>query len=113
MLAECENKTVFDFVEEHPLAIQIAGCGRMLSQKPIYKNAVRKLLILIFGCPVKKIVNNMGGSALMRDEPLAVGSSKMQLRGRWRSCHCQDAVRMGIMTQSMLPVGRDGRKRGC
>ena len=25
-----------------------------------------------FGCPVKKIVNKMGGSALMRDEPLAV-----------------------------------------
>lgn len=64
----------FDFGEEHPIAIQIAGC-----EPDVVAEAARiceargaQIIDLNFGCPVKKIVNNMGGSALMRDEPLAI-----------------------------------------
>lgn len=62
-----------DYAEEFPIAVQIAGCEPDLVSEAARICADRgaHIIDLNFGCPVKKVVNGMGGSALMRDEPLA------------------------------------------
>ena len=59
--------------EEAPLAVQLAGCEPEVMAEAARLNEDRgaALIDINFGCPVKKIVNKQGGSALMRDEPLA------------------------------------------
>jgi tRNA-dihydrouridine synthase B len=58
---------------EFPMAVQLAGCEPDVMAEAARMNVERGAAIIDinFGCPVKKIVNKMGGSALMRDEPLA------------------------------------------
>lgn len=58
---------------EFPMAVQLAGCEPDVMAEAARMNVDRGAAIIDinFGCPVKKIVNKMGGSALMRDEPLA------------------------------------------
>lgn len=62
-----------DYGRESPLAVQLAGCEPEVMAEAARINVGRgaALVDINFGCPVKKIVNKMGGSALMRDEPLA------------------------------------------
>lgn len=62
-----------DYRTEGTTAAQIAGCDPEVIAEAARMNADRGAAIidLNFGCPVKKIVNKMGGSALMRDEALA------------------------------------------
>lgn len=64
----------FDFDDEFPIAVQIAGCEPdvVAEAARICADRGAHLIDLNFGCPVKKIVNNMGGSALMRDEDLSI-----------------------------------------
>ncbi len=64
---------VSDFDQEFPLVVQIAGCEADVMAEAARINADRGAAIIDinFGCPVKKIVNGSGGSALMRDEKLA------------------------------------------
>ncbi|MDY0030096.1 MAG: tRNA dihydrouridine synthase DusB [Pseudobdellovibrionaceae bacterium] len=69
-----KKREMFDFENEFPIAVQLAGC-----EPDVVAEAARiceargaHLIDLNFGCPVKKIVNNMGGSALMRDEDLSM-----------------------------------------
>ena len=59
--------------EEAPMAVQLAGCEPEVMAEAARLNADRgaALIDINFGCPVKKIVNKQGGSALMRDEGLA------------------------------------------
>ena len=59
--------------EEAPLAVQLAGCEPAVMAEAARLSADRgaALIDINFGCPVKKIVNKQGGSALMRDEALA------------------------------------------
>jgi tRNA-dihydrouridine synthase B len=61
------------YTEEFPMAVQLAGCEPDIMAEAARINADRGAAIidLNFGCPVKKIVNKFGGSALMKDEPLA------------------------------------------
>jgi len=56
--------------EDHPLAIQLAGCEPEVMAEAARLNADRGAAIIDinFGCPVKKVVNKAAGSALMRDE---------------------------------------------
>lgn len=58
---------------EFPMAVQLAGCEPDVMAEAARMNVDRGAAIIDinFGCPVKKIVNKMGGSALMRDESLA------------------------------------------
>lgn len=62
-----------DYRAEGTVAAQIAGCDPEVIAEAARMNADRgaTFIDLNFGCPVKKIVNKMGGSALMRDEALA------------------------------------------
>jgi len=63
-----------DYAEEFPMAVQLAGCDPDVMAEAAKLNADRGAAIIDinFGCPVKKIVTKMAGSALMRDEDLAV-----------------------------------------
>lgn len=63
-----------DYAEEFPMAVQLAGCDPDVMAEAAKMNADRGAAIIDinFGCPVKKIVTKMAGSALMRDEDLAV-----------------------------------------
>ncbi len=58
---------------ERPFAIQLAGCEPEVMAEAARLNEGRgaDMIDINFGCPVKKVVNGMAGSALMRDEMLA------------------------------------------
>lgn len=63
-----------DFSDDGIMAVQLAGC-----EPDVVAEAARMvegkgaaIIDLNFGCPVKKIVAKYGGSALMRDENLAL-----------------------------------------
>ncbi|MFQ5764056.1 MAG: tRNA dihydrouridine synthase DusB [Rhodospirillales bacterium] len=59
--------------EEHPMAVQLAGCEPDVVAEAARLNEDRgaALIDLNLGCPVKKVTNGDAGSALMRDEALA------------------------------------------
>ncbi len=56
--------------EEHPMAVQLAGCepGVMAEAAKLNADQGAALIDINMGCPVKKVVNGYAGSALMRDE---------------------------------------------
>lgn len=55
------------------MAVQLAGCDPDVMAEAARLNQDRgaALIDINFGCPVKKVVNKLAGSALMRDEKLA------------------------------------------
>jgi len=61
--------------EEHPMAVQLAGCEPEVVAEAARLNEDRGAAIIDInmGCPAKKVVNGVAGSALMRDELLAAG----------------------------------------
>jgi len=62
-----------DFKGEFPLAVQILGfdADMIAETVKIMTDKGAALIDLNFGCPAKKIVNKVCGSALMRDEKIA------------------------------------------
>lgn len=75
MLDELKRGKLDDanYAEEFPMAVQLAGCEPHLMAEAAKVNVDRGAAIIDinFGCPVKKVVKNLAGSALMRDEKLA------------------------------------------
>lgn len=67
------RKMAEHYGEHRPIAVQLAGCEPGVMAEAAQLNVERGATIIDinFGCPVKKIVNKMGGSAIMRDEALA------------------------------------------
>ena len=61
------------YTGESPMAVQLAGCEPDIMAEAARMNEARGAAIIDinFGCPVKKVVNKMAGSAMMRDEKLA------------------------------------------
>lgn len=61
------------YAEEYPMAAQLAGCEPDVMAEAARMNVDRGAAIIDinFGCPVKKVVTKMAGSALMKDEILA------------------------------------------
>ncbi|CAK0765357.1 putative tRNA-dihydrouridine synthase [uncultured Gammaproteobacteria bacterium] len=59
--------------EEHPFAVQIAGCEPevMAEAARLNRDLGAAMIDINFGCPAKKVVRGEAGSALMRDERLA------------------------------------------
>lgn len=55
------------------MAVQLAGCEPDVMAEAARLNAARGAAIIDinFGCPAKKVVNKLSGSAIMRDERLA------------------------------------------
>ena len=58
---------------ERPFAVQLAGCDPEIMAEAAKLNEDRgaDIIDINFGCPVKKVVGAMAGSALLRDELLA------------------------------------------
>lgn len=75
MLEEARGSTKAseDYMEEFPIAVQLAGCEPEIMAEAARMNEGRGAAIIDinFGCPVKKVVNKLAGSALMREEALA------------------------------------------
>ena len=61
------------YAEEFPMVVQLAGCEPRVIAEAARLNVERGAAIIDinFGCPVKKVINNFAGSALMKDEALA------------------------------------------
>jgi tRNA-dihydrouridine synthase B len=59
--------------EEFPMAVQLAGVDPEVMAEAARLNVDRGAILIDInmGCPMKKVVNNFAGSALMRDEKLA------------------------------------------
>ena len=59
--------------EEHPMAVQLAGCEPEIMAEAARLNEDRgaSLIDLNLGCPAKKVTNGYAGSSLMRDEDLS------------------------------------------
>lgn len=55
------------------MAVQLAGCepAVMADAARLNRDRGAAIIDINFGCPVKKVVNKLAGSALMRDEPQA------------------------------------------
>ena len=60
--------------EEAPVAVQIAGTDAPMMADAAAYNIDRgaRIIDINMGCPAKKVCNRWAGSALMRDEPLAL-----------------------------------------
>lgn len=75
MLEECRRSALppVSYAEEFPMAVQLAGCEPDIVAEAARINVERGAAIIDinFGCPVKKVVTNFAGSALMKDETLA------------------------------------------
>ena len=56
--------------DEHPMAVQLAGCEPevMAEAAKLNEDLGAHIIDINMGCPVKKVVNGHAGSALMRDE---------------------------------------------
>lgn len=61
------------YAEEFPMAVQLAGCEPdiIAEAAKVNEDQGAAIIDLNFGCPVKKVVNNFAGSALMKDEKLS------------------------------------------
>ncbi|RZI75701.1 MAG: tRNA dihydrouridine synthase DusB [Variovorax sp.] len=61
--------------EPGPIAVQIAGTDAAMMAEAAQYNIDRgaQIIDINMGCPAKKVCNKWAGSALMRDEPLALG----------------------------------------
>ena len=71
--ARASLRSSTDCAEEFPMAVQLAGHDPEIMAEAARLNVDRGAAIIDinFGCPVKKVVNKLAGSALMRDEALA------------------------------------------
>ncbi len=60
--------------EQGPIAVQIAGTDAAMMAEATHYNIDRgaQIIDINMGCPAKKVCNKWAGSALMRDEPLAL-----------------------------------------
>lgn len=71
---ECRrNRKKHFYGDEFPIAVQLAGCepDMVAEAARIHEAQGASIIDINFGCPVKKIVTNFAGSALMKDIPLA------------------------------------------
>ena len=66
------QKAAWDPIEE-PISMQLVGCDPESMAEAAKLNADRgaDIIDINFGCPVRKVVNGLAGSALMREVPLA------------------------------------------
>jgi tRNA-dihydrouridine synthase B len=67
------RKTSTDCAEEYPMAVQLAGCEpeAMAEAARLNEDRGAAIIDINFGCPAKKVVNKLSGSAILRDEALA------------------------------------------
>ena len=69
---QSEQKFAWDPSEE-PVSMQLVGCdpGSMSEAAKLAEDRGASVIDINFGCPVRKVVGQLAGSALMREVPLA------------------------------------------
>ena len=69
---QSRQKTAWDPIEE-PVSMQLVGCdpGSMSEAAKLQEGNGAAIIDINFGCPVRKVVGQFAGSALMREVPLA------------------------------------------
>jgi len=69
---QSEQKFAWDPSEE-PVSMQLVGCdpGSMAEAAKLAEDRGASVIDINFGCPVRKVVGQLAGSALMREVPLA------------------------------------------
>ena len=76
MIIEAQNalQKIIRDDSDGPLSVQLAGCEPEVMGEAAKLNEDKgaDIIDINFGCPVKKVVNGDAGSALMRNEPLAL-----------------------------------------
>ncbi len=121
----------YDRENSAPIAVQLAGCDPEIMAKAAWLNEAygADLIDINFGCPVKKVVKKLAGSALMRDEPLATDimkacvcavdipvSVKMRLGWDWRKINApslaEKAQKAGVQMITVHGRTREQRYRG-
>jgi tRNA-dihydrouridine synthase B len=67
------QKLASDCAEEYPMAVQLAGWdpADMAEAARLNQDRGAAIIDINMGCPAKKVVNKLAGSALMREEDLA------------------------------------------
>jgi tRNA-dihydrouridine synthase B len=67
------RKLASDCAEEYPMAVQLAGWdpSDMAEAARLNEDRGAAIIDINMGCPAKKVVNKLAGSALMREEDLA------------------------------------------
>lgn len=67
------QKLASDCAEEYPMAVQLAGWdpADMAEAARLNQDRGAAIIDINMGCPAKKVVNKLAGSALMREEVLA------------------------------------------
>ena len=67
------RKAAWDPVEE-PVSMQLVGCdpASMAEAAKLQEGNGAAIIDINFGCPVRKVVGTLAGSALMREVPLAI-----------------------------------------
>lgn len=106
-------KMATNCAEEHPMAVQLAGCEPevMADAARLNRDRGAAIIDINFGCPVKKIVNKQAGSALMKDEPLAARILEatvkavdlpvtLKMRTGW-DAHTRNAARLARMAEDI------------
>ncbi|RST51420.1 tRNA dihydrouridine synthase DusB [Variovorax sp. MHTC-1] len=74
--------------EPGPIAVQIAGTDAAMMAEAAQYNIERgaQIIDINMGCPAKKVCNKWAGSALMRDEPLALEIVEAVVRAAMPHC---------------------------
>ena len=93
------RKTSTNCAEEYPMAVQLAGCEpeAMAEAARLNEDRGAAIIDINFGCPAKKVVNKLSGSAILRDEALAARLMEatvkavsvpvtMKMRTGWDEC---------------------------
>ena len=67
------QKAAWDRIEE-PVSMQLVGCDphSMAEAAKLQEGNGAAIIDINFGCPVRKVVGSLAGSALMREVPLAI-----------------------------------------
>ncbi len=117
--------------EAAPIAVQIAGTDAAMMAEAAAHNVAHgaQIIDINMGCPAKKVCNQWAGSALMRDEPLALQIVQavvavcapqgvpvtLKMRTGW-SAHERNALRIARAAESagvsMLTVHGRTREQG-
>lgn len=76
MIVEARNalQKIIRDDSQGPLSVQLAGCEPevMAEAAKLNEDKGADIIDINFGCPVKKVTNGEAGSALMKNEPLAI-----------------------------------------
>lgn len=107
------QKTAWDRIEE-PVSMQLVGCdpASMAEAAKLQEGNGAAIIDINFGCPVRKVVGQLAGSALMREVPLAarlmeatVRAVKVPVTVKMRMGWCHDSLNAPELARMAENIG--------